>query len=249
MKRTATPDPLVTELINHCFKSDVPIEQRQAQLKALRQESPMLAEVIDRGLLERLDQARAGLREARQCQANVKEMLDKVLSTPWFPAVYLGPLATPAGPRVIVNQNGTRRVVSLAPQLRVETLRVGEQVFLNNELNVITEISPDGPPLCGELGMFDRRTPEGSLVIKWRDDEIVLQPAYTLAGIGLERGDLVRFDRSVWMAWAKVENTQAKEFMLDEVPNLPRELLGGQDGNYEQLLTTLSAIVVAPEKA
>ena len=47
MKRTATPDPLVTELINHCFKSDVPIEQRQAQLKALRQESPMLAEVID----------------------------------------------------------------------------------------------------------------------------------------------------------------------------------------------------------
>ena len=77
----------------------------------------------------------------------------------------------------------------------------------------------------------------------------MLQPAYALATLALQPGDLIRFDRSVWMAFAKVENVRGKEFMLEEVPNLPRELLGGWTASYETMLTTLSALLVAPEMA
>ena len=249
MKRTANPDPLVTELINHCFTSDLALDQRQAQLKALRQESPALSDFIERSALERLDQTRAGLREAQQIQAGLKELVDKVMGTPWFTAIFIAPLAAGPGPRAIVYHSGTRRVVNLAPDVKLEVLRAGEQVFLNHELNVITGISPEGLPRCGELGMFDRPAGNGYMVVKWRDDELVLQPAYPLAGKTLQPGDLVRFDRSVWMAWDKVESVPGREFLLEEVPNLPRDLLGGQDTAYETVLTTLSAIIVAPEMA
>jgi len=139
--------------------------------------------------------------------------------------------------------------VNLAPDLKVESLRPGDQVFLSHELNVITGISPEGLPRCGELAMFDRRTSDGNLVVKWRDDEFVLQPAHPLADTALQPGDLIRFDRSIWMAFDKVENVQGKQFLLEEVPNLTRDLLGGQDTSYQTMLTTLSALLVAPETA
>ena len=35
----ATPNPLVADLVNFCLNAELPLEQRHAQLKALRQES------------------------------------------------------------------------------------------------------------------------------------------------------------------------------------------------------------------
>jgi proteasome-associated ATPase len=250
MKRpVVTPDPLAANLVNFCLRTELPADQRQAQLKALRLESIDLADYVDRSLLEHLDQSRLGLRQAQQAQAGLKEVVDKVLAPPWLSAIFMGSVAFGAGARAIVHQGGARRAVELAPGLKVESLHAGDQVFLNHELNVITGVSPEGPPRCGELGVFDRRTTDGQLVVNSRDEELVLQPAHLLAGINLQAGDLVRFDRALWMAFDKVANTQGKEFMLEEVPSLPRELLGGLDTGYEAMLTTLSALLVAPDTA
>jgi proteasome-associated ATPase len=249
MKHPAIPDSIATELVNFCLQSELPLNQRQAQLKALRLESPDLADSIDKNFLERLDQSRTGLLQAQESQAQLKAMLDKVLGTPWFPAIFMGSLGTESGTKAIVHQSGTRRVVNLAPGQKVESLHVGDQVFLSHELNVITGLFPEGLPRCGELAMFDRRTSDGNLLVKWRDDEFVLQPAHSLVGVALQPGDLIRFDRSIWLAYEKVENVQGREFILEQVPNLTRDLLGGQDTSYETMLTTLSALLVAPEMA
>jgi len=249
MKRPATPDPLAAELVNFCLKPELPLDQRQAQLRALRQESPELGDFVDRSLLEQLDQARGGLHQAQQSQAELKAIVEKVLALPWVSAVFMGPLAYGTGARAIVYQGGARRVVDVAPGLKVEGLRPGDQVFLNHELNLITGVSPEGPPRCGEIARFDRRTGDGQLVVNSRDEELVLEPAHLLLGVELQAGDLVRFDRSVWMAFAKVQNIREKEFMFEEVPNLSREQLGGLDASFDMMLSTLSALLVAPEKA
>ena len=68
MKRTAVPDPLIAGLISQCLTSELPLEQRQAQLNALRQQSPGLAELIDRCTLEHLERTTNGLREAQRIQ-------------------------------------------------------------------------------------------------------------------------------------------------------------------------------------
>ncbi len=235
--------------MNLIRRPDLPLDQRHAQWKALRLESAELGDYLDRGLLEQLDQCQLGLHQAQQSQTKLKEVLDKVLAAPWFSAIFWGPLAYGAGARAIVYQGGALRVVELAPELKIESLRAGDQVFLNHELNVVTGVSPEGPPQHGELGAFDRRTRDGQLIVNSRDEELVLKPAHQLAGGGLQPGDLVRFDRGVWMAFAKVESAQGKDFMLEEVPDLPRELLGGLDGSHEMMLTALSALVVAPDMA
>ncbi len=232
-----------------CFRAELPIGQRQAQIKALRQQSAEMSDLIDQSLLEQVDQARLGLKQAGKSQAELKSIVDKVLAAPWFSAVYLAPLAAKTGSRAIVHQGGSRRVVELAPEIKAASLHPGDQVFLSHELNMITGISPEGPPRFGELGVFDRRTSDGQLVVNSRDEELVLQPAHSLADSGLQAGDLVRFDRAIWMAFAKVEGAQGKEFMLEEIPDLPRTLLGGLDAPYDAMLTALSALVVAPEMA
>lgn len=250
MRRPATtPDSLNTDLIRLCLQAELPLDQRLAQLKALRLQCPELAENIDRCLLEHLEQSRLGLRRANQAQAELRVIMEKVLSPPWFPAVFLGSLPCAGGARALVFQGGARRVVNLAPDIAIQSLRPGEQVFLNHELNTVTGVSPEGLPPCGEIGVFDRRTSDGQLVVNSRDEELVLKPAHSLAGQDLQPGDLVRFDRTVWMAFAKVESAQGKEFLLEEVPDLPRELLGGLDGSCETMLTSLSALVVAPDMA
>ena len=251
MKRPApTPDPIALDLVRFCLRAELPLDQRQAQLKALRQQSPPdVGDLIDRSLLEQLDQTRLGLRQAQLSQAELKEVVDRVLAPPWFPAIFLDPIPYGAGARAIVHQGGGRRLVALAPEIKIESLHAGDQVFLNHELNSVSGVSPEGPPQCGEIGVFDRRTSDGQLVVNSRDEELVLKPAHRLAGQDIQAGDLVRFDRGVWMAFAKVESAQGKEFMLEEVPDLPRELLGGLDGSYETMLTTLSALVVAPDMA
>jgi proteasome-associated ATPase len=249
MKRPVIPDPFAADLINLCLNPELPLEHRQAQLKTLRSEGSELADFIDRSLLERLDQARNGLQEAQHCQANLRDMVDKVLATPWFSAVFIGPLALGSAAKAIVHQGGARRVVQPAPDLKIESLHPGDQVFLNNELNLITGVSPEGPPQWGEIGMFARRTGKGGLVVNFRDEELVLQAAHSLARQDLELGELVRFDRSMWTAFDKVENAQTREFMLEDVPNLTRDMLGGCEISYETLLITLSALLVAPEMA
>jgi proteasome-associated ATPase len=250
MRRPATtPDPLTADLVNLCLRAELPLDQRHAQLKALRLESADLADFIERNLLELLDQSRLGLQQAQQSQAKLKEVVDKVLAAPWFSAIFWGPLAYGAGARAIVYQGGAFRVVELAPELKIESLHAGDQVFLSHELNVVTGVSPEGPPQHGELGAFDRRTSDGQLVVNSRDEELVLKPAHQLAGGGLQPGDLVRFDRGVWMAFAKVESAQGKDFMLEDVPDLPRELLGGLDASRETMLTTMTALLVAPDMA
>lgn len=249
MKPSALLNPILLELLGSRSLAGRSLEQRLGQIKTLRQESPEASELVDRVLLERCEQAQKGLEQAQAHQQELKAMLDKVLAEPWLTAVFVGPLASAGGDRAYVQHGGMRRVVNVAPAVTLGALRAGDQVFLNHELNVLTGVSPEGPPLFGELAAFERFTGSGMLVVKYRDDEMVLQPAHALRGERLKPGDVVRFDRSLWMAFERLDPAGANEFMLEEVPALSRDLLGGQESNFEKFFSALCCHLTAPEKA
>jgi len=224
-------------------------EEKVRFLQDLRHHSEELGRQADRFLVDQVAHLHQGLIEVQENQKKLKAVLEKLSATPWHPAVFLRPVATPLGQRVMVVHGSSRRVVELADGVDLDSLAIGDEVFLGNELSVVMGKSPCGIPQCGETAFFDRYTSDRRLVLKWRDEEVVVDAADPLREVELKSGDQVRWDRTAWMAFEKIERAEGRQFLLDEVPDIGREQVGGQEANLETLLSTLTTILVAPDKA
>ena len=226
-----------------------PVEDKLRILEHMRQRPAEFGIEADRFMLEQLDQARRALVEAQGNLEQAKVVLETLTRTPWFPGIYVGSVETPLGPYYVVVHGNARRLVGLSDGVDPASLRPGTEVFLGNQLNVIMSVSPWGIPACGETAHFDRYTPDGRMVIKSRDEEFVVEQADELRGLELKPSDIVRWDRSAWMAFEKIDPEDASRYLLDEIPNVGRDRIGGQDANLDKLLTTLTAKLVNPDLA
>ncbi len=204
---------------------------------------------LDAVLFDRLGRMTRGLETAQAVQHELRQMLDDQASPPWHPALFLRAVPTELGTRAMVLHNGARHVVAAAAGVDLDTLMVGEEIFLGKDGTVVAGRSPYGTPQCGETAFFERATGDGRCVLRWRDEEVVVDAAATLPVAALKSGDQVRWDRAAWMAFEKIEMAAGRRFLLDEVPAVSRALVGGQEANLEALLAALTASLVAPEKA
>jgi ATP-dependent 26S proteasome regulatory subunit len=229
---------------------DAPGIDRKVELvQTLRARAPDGGRQLDHALFERLTRMSQGLRVAEAAQRELREILDRLDSPPWHPALFLRAVETDLGPRAMVLQGGGRRVVAVADGIDLDALVPGEEVFLGTELNVVAGRSPYGMPQVGETAFFERTTSDGRCVLRWRDEEVVVDPAGTLDVAGLKSGDQMRWDRTAWMAFEKIDGAAGRRFLLEEVPEASPGLVGGQEENLDALLSTLTAMLVAPEKA
>jgi proteasome ATPase len=203
------------------------------------------------GVFEQNRRLRTGLAEAEEGLARAQEVLDKLTAVPWSSAVFLRPVETGIEePRAMILQGNSRRVVGLADGVDLDELAPGDEVFLSNQDNVIIAASPDGMPEFGEVAAFDRRAGDGRLILRWRDEEVVVHASAALRDATLEPGDQVRWDRGLWMAFEKIESASARsQFILEDAPNADRGLVGGQAANLQRLLAALTVILLDPAKA
>lgn len=204
---------------------------------------------IDRILLADNEELRLALGQARENLRELKHLCDTLTAVPWHIGVYLSQVEDPAGPRADILCGNSRRVIGLADTLAPDELTVGDEVYLNQESSIVVGRSSLGPPRAGETAAFDRALPDGRVVVRWRDEELVFLPAGSLDLSELQEGDLLRVDRQAWIAYEKVDSATGKQYMLDEVPDARPEQVGGQRAALEALLGTLTATLVAPEKA
>lgn len=225
------------------------LEEKVDLVQSIRGSSPDRGRRLDHFLLDQLTRCRLGLNEAQAAHEELRQILEQLNAPPWYPALFLRPVAMELGPRALVLHGGMRRLVALAEDIDLDSLVIGEEVFLGRELNVITGKSPYGGPQCGETAFYERATADGRCVLRWRDDEVVVDAAGALQTVELTSGDQVRWDRTAWMAFEKIEHGAGQRFLLNEVPIIGRERVGGQDASLEALLSALTATLVAPDKA
>jgi ATP-dependent Clp protease ATP-binding subunit ClpA len=251
MPRVRTPDdeiPLLDQLM--AVGEGAPsIDQKVDLAQTIRSSSPERGRRLDQALLDRLARYAVGLTQAQAAHAHLREMIERLDAPPWFPALFLRPVDTSLGPRALVLFNGAQRLVALAEGVDLQSLAAGDEVFLGKDLNVVTGKSPYGGPKCGETAFFERMTADGRCVLRWRDEEMVVDAASGLAVATLRSGDQVRWDRTAWLAFEKIERPVGQQFLLNEIPNVGRNQVGGQDRNLDLLLSALTAALTAPEKA
>jgi proteasome-associated ATPase len=229
-------DPL-SAVLNFDRTAPTP-EEKAGLLQPLRQD-PATSRQIDLVLLDHLRCQHQGLLAARDNQTKLEGALEKLSAAPWFPAVFIAPVASAKGARALVRHGTTERIVGLGDGVDAQTLRVGDAVYLGRELNVIMARAPGELGRSGETCTFERSAGDGRLVVKARDEEFVVYAGPRLAEADLKPGDLLRWDRNAMLAGEKIQRSSGSQFFLEETPVERFEDVGGLGPQIARIKTAL----------
>jgi proteasome-associated ATPase len=181
-----------------------------------------------RWLDEVLIQRACGLAEVHAEHEQLRALFESVVAPPWYPAVLSRVVETERGPRALVMHGGAHRMVAVSEEVDADELNVGDEVYLSKDLNAIVGCSPDGVPQYGETSVFERLLDDGCrLVLRHRDEDLVVSPAASLCVEDLRPGDLLRWDRSCWLAFEKLNRSIGAHLFLEEMPQESFDNIGG----------------------
>ncbi len=246
-------NPVPTEIeaiVRKVFSnSELNLDETTASVIQVREILSGQGAYLDRLLVEQIIGHRQGLREAQEQINHCRQLLDHVTAPPLHQAIFQKKLAAGDGAKAIVQIGNQRRAVVAAEGVDLDKLARGAEVYMNEEQNLVVLAASDGPPSCGETATFERKLPDGRLVLRWHDDMMVVEAATALDQVVFKPGDGVRFDRNCLMAFERIEQASARRYLLEDVPELPLSAVGGQSAHLENLLSVLTVILVQPTRA
>jgi proteasome-associated ATPase len=186
-------------------------------------------------LSERNDKLAGTLRDAREQLISLKEEVDRLGQPPSGYGIFL--TAYEDG-TVDVFTSGRKLRVSVSPNVEVEGLRVGQEVMLNEAMNVVEargfERSGDIVMLKELLEPIDGVTPR-ALVIGHTDEERVVFLADSLTGQPLRVGDSLLLETRSGYAYERIPKSEVEELVLEEVPDIDYGDIGGLSRQIEQI--------------
>lgn len=248
------PVPPENKELNEVFRTilsdgNLDVVKTVIHVQQIRGLSPEHGPQVDRLLVEQIIGHRRGLREAQHHIAQCQQLLEQLTEPPLHPAIFQKKLPGGDPPRAIVQIGNARRAVVAGEGVDLDKLARGDEVYLNNDQNLIILAALEGPPRSGETATFERRLPDGRLMIRWHDTMLMVETAAALDPVVFKPGDGVRFDHTSWMAYERIEMQPARRYLLEDVPELPLSAVGGQSAHLENLLSVLTVILVQPTRA
>jgi proteasome-associated ATPase len=173
----------------------------------------------------------ATLREARDQIVSLKEEVDRLAQPPSGFGVFLE--ARDDG-TVDVFTGGRKMRVNVSPAVDSDELRPGQEVVLNEALNVVLAQSYE---TVGEVVML-KETLEGgdrALVIAHADEERVVRLAEPLLSSPLRAGDALLLEPRSGYVYERIPKAEVEELILEEVPDITYADIGGLGPQIEQI--------------
>jgi proteasome-associated ATPase len=160
----------------------------------------------------------------------LREEVEKLSQPPASFGVYLG---TNEDGSVDVFTAGRKMRVNVSPDLEPDRLRKGAQVILNEALNVVEVVLPDR---AGEVvKVKDRLGDDRVIVIGRGDEELVATLGTALLDEQIRAGDPLLIDPRSNVALEKLPKEEVEELVLEEVPDVSYEDIGGLEGQIEAI--------------
>jgi proteasome-associated ATPase len=217
------------------------LEEEIGTLRRRLQDAPKRVRTLEEKLLETKGElARAvsqnekltyTLREAREHIATLREEVDKLTQPP---SAYGTLLAVNDDGTVDVFSAGRKMRVAIHPDLEPDELLRGQEVVLNESLNVVMARSPE---IAGEVVVI-REIFEGgrrAMIVGRADEERVAELADPLLSERLRAGDSVLMDARSGLLLEKLARPEVEELVLEEVPDISYEDVGGLDDQIEAI--------------
>jgi proteasome-associated ATPase len=170
----------------------------------------------------RLAQALKALHDARDEITVLRDEVDKLCAPPSTYGVYLSPHEDDT---VDVLAQGRKVRVRLHPAIRPSSLRPGQELVLNEALNVVAVA---GYEIQGDVVVLKERLDDERAVVTLRaDDERVGVIADPLRTTRLKPGDHLLMDSKSGYLLEQLPKTDVEDLALEEVPDVGYRDVGG----------------------
>ena len=217
------------------------LEEEVVVLRRRLQDAPKRVRTLEEKILEtkgQLQQAvsqnerlSATLREAREHIAALREEVEKLTMPPSAYGTYLG--ANDDG-TVDIFTAGRKMRVSVHPEVDVDGIARGQEVALNESLNVVLARAAD---VSGEVVVL-KELLEGkdrALIVGRADEERVCELAASLLGEKLRAGDHLLMDGRSGLLVERIPRPEVEELVLEEVPDVTYADVGGLDDQIDAI--------------
>jgi proteasome-associated ATPase len=130
--------------------------------------------------------------------------------------------------------NGKKMRVTISPEIDRSQLSSGREVVLNESLNII---SIHGFEIAGEIVKLKNLLENNSraVVIGRADEERVVRIAESLSDVSIKTGDSLLLDSKSGFVYEKIPKSEVEELVLEEVPDVNYEDIGGLGAQIEQI--------------
>lgn len=130
--------------------------------------------------------------------------------------------------------NGKKMRVTISPEIDRSQLSSGREVVLNESLNII---SIHGFEIAGEIVKLKNLLDNNlrAVVIGRADEERVVRIAESLTDVNIKTGDSLLLDSKSGFVYEKIPKSEVEELVLEEVPDVNYEDIGGLGAQIEQI--------------
>ena len=217
------------------------LEEEVVQLRRKLQDGPKRVRTLEERLLETKGQLAQAvsqneklsytLRESREHIAELRREVEKLTQPP---SAYGTFLARNDDGTVDVFSAGRKMRVALHPELDDIELDRGQEVVLNESLNVVLAREVE---LNGEVITLKEILEDGkrAIVVGRADEERVVELADRLIGQKLRAGDSLLMDTRSGLLLERLPRPEVEELVLEEVPDVSYADVGGLDDQIEMI--------------
>lgn len=218
----------------HALEEEVSVLRRRLQdaPRRVRMLESRLAEVKAQLALagQRNEKLSAVLEEAREQLAMLRAEVEKLTTAP---NPFATVLAVNSDSTVDVISGGRQMRVNAQPSIEIKELQRGQQVLVNDSMNIVEvrDFDRQGQVVTIKELLSDDRL----LVMAHADEERVVELAGPLQGVFLRIGDHVRIDPRHGLAYERLIRPEVEELVLEEVPDVTYEQVGGLKDQIEAI--------------
>lgn len=217
------------------------LQEEIADLRKRLQDAPLRVRALEEKLLEvngQLTQALSRnekltftLQQAREHIATLREEVEKLTQPPSAYGVFLH---RNDDDTVDIVTSGRKMRVAVHPDIDIEGLRSGQEVALNESFAVIQVRERE---VVGEIVTIKDILEDDTraLILGRADEERVAEISDELKSTKLRVGDTVLFDSRTNLLLEKLPRPEVEELVLEEVPDVTYEDVGGLDRQIEEI--------------
>jgi proteasome-associated ATPase len=218
-------------------KLHIQIQSMQEELRQFHQSRSQLEQANKQN--EKLS---ATLQDAKAQIQALRAEVEKLTAPPSTYAIFSS-MNDDATANVYVS--GRKMKVNLHPAIKAQQLRKGQEVILNEAFNVIESRGFDGQ---GEVvRLKDLLEGNRAMVSLHFDEEKVAELAEPLITQRLSVGDHLLYDARSGYVVEKLPKSEAEELVLEEVPDVDYEHIGGLAKEIEQVRDAVELPFLHPE--
>ncbi|MGZ5415135.1 MAG: proteasome ATPase, partial [Aeromicrobium sp.] len=223
----------------------VEVEHLRRRLGAEGTTDSRLADLEARLSSANLQNERLGatLREARNQIVTLKEEVDRLAQPPTGFGTFL---QRNDDDSIDVFTGGRKLRVNVSPTVDKDALRKGQEVILNEAMNVVMALDFEQ---IGEVVMLKEILADGerALVLGNADEERVVRLADSLHDLKLRAGDSLLLDSRAGYVYEKVPKSEVEELVLEEVPDISYDSIGGLKSQIESIRDAVEMPYLHPE--